>query len=92
MSTFGTVIEQQLRSLTRLLGDVPVEQSAAVVGALRHDDLIAVVTGTTQAMAVLEGLRTVARARSSACPHETQVTADSPSDTATARRPRCCRT
>lgn len=60
MSTFGTVIEQQLRSLTRLLGDVPVEQSAAVVGALRHDDLIAVVTGTTQAMAVLEGLRTVA--------------------------------
>ena len=60
MDTFGTVIERHLRSLTGMLGDVPVERSATVVGSLSRDDLIAVIQGTTGAMAVLEGLRTVA--------------------------------
>ena len=59
MDTFGTVIERHLRSLTGVFGDVPVERSAAVVGALSRDDLTKVTQATTAAMAVLEGLRTV---------------------------------
>jgi len=60
MDTFATLIEQHVRSLTAMLGDVLVSDSAPVIARLGHDDVVAVIEAATGAMAVLEGLRTVA--------------------------------
>ncbi|HWT34211.1 MAG TPA: DUF222 domain-containing protein [Microbacterium sp.] len=60
MDTFGALIDQHVRSLIAMLGDVSVSDSAPVIARLGYDDVVAVIESASGAMAVLEGLRTVA--------------------------------
>ncbi|HKT58066.1 MAG TPA: DUF222 domain-containing protein [Microbacterium sp.] len=60
MDSFAGIVDQQLRVLSRILGEVGVAEAAPVMAGLRDDEVVGVIVATTNAIRELEGLRVVA--------------------------------